>query len=91
MANDKDLAMTAFWTTEYYSVFALYYFPETFFSGRFFPLLALPAWVLGMGTWLPFKYTVAFPAEMLLGKLNSSQIGAGFLSQCAWIAVFVIP
>jgi len=84
------LALTAMWTTEYQSVFSLYYFPETFFSGRFFPLAALPVSVLAISDWLPFKYTVAFPAEMLLGKLSAQDVAFGLAAQALWISGFAV-
>ncbi len=82
------LAMVTFWTTEFVSVFRLFYVPESLLSGRIVPLAAFPLWAQGLADWTHFKYTIAFPVDLLLGRLGPEEAVGGFGMQLAWIVVF---
>lgn len=83
-----SLSMVSLWTTEFMSIFRLYYLPELLLSGRLVPLAAFPAWAQTLADWTPFRYTLYFPAEILMRRLEPSQIATGFGHQLAWIAAF---
>ncbi len=56
------------------------------FSGGIFPLEVFgPAFVRIMD-FLPFKFTVSFPINVLNGKILMPQVFEGLLVQCLWIA-----
>ncbi len=82
------MAMVTLWTTEFVSLFQLYYFPELLLSGRVVPLSALPEWARRLADWTHFRYTVSFPTETLLGKLSPSAVMQGLAAQAAWCVVF---
>jgi ABC-2 type transport system permease protein len=84
------IAMITLWTTEFHSVFALYYFPENFLSGRVVPLAALPWWAALAGDFLPFRFTVALPTEILMGRVGSTEAWQSIGLQCLWIVGFYI-
>jgi ABC-2 type transport system permease protein len=84
------VALTALWTTEYVSTLRLYYLPEAFLSGRLVPLSTLPAWAGALGGFLHFRYTNAFPVEILMGRLRTEEINRGLLLQVVWIVVFFL-
>lgn len=84
------IALVSLWTTEFVSVFRLYYFPETFLSGRLVPIETMPAWAQSVAAFSPFKYTVAFPVSVLMGEVGAEVAVRGLATQCAWIAVFVL-
>ncbi|HRI43239.1 MAG TPA: ABC-2 family transporter protein [Fimbriimonadaceae bacterium] len=84
------LAMVALWTTEYMSILRLYYVPELFLSGRVLPLGTLPEWARSIADSLHFSYMIAFPTNVLLGRLDDSAIGRGIAIQLAWCVAFLI-
>ena len=85
------LSLVAFWTTRTDAVNQMYFFFGLFLSGRIAPLDLLPAWARAVADALPFKWSVAFPVELLLGRLDRAQITHGFLMQAFWVAIgFVI-
>ena len=85
------LSLVAFWTTRNEAVNQMYYFFGLFLSGRIAPLDLLPPWARAIADALPFKWSVAFPVELLLGRLDEAQITHGFLMQAFWVVVgFVI-
>lgn len=52
------------------SVFDIWLAVHFVLSGYLFPLQLLPAWVGPISRALPFRYTLAFPAETWIGKLS---------------------
>ena len=82
--------MVALWTTEFVSVFRLYYVPEIFLSGRVLPLSTLPGWAQSVAGSLHFPYMVSFPANVLLGKMKPEDITRGLLIQAAWCIAFLV-
>ena len=49
------------------------------------PIDLLPDWVRLIADALPFRWAVAFPVEVMLGRLTPEQIATGFTAQCAWL------
>ncbi len=84
------MALTALWTTEFMSTLRLYYLPEMFLSGRFFPLSALPAWALFISKYTHFRYMIWFPTQMLMGKLSAAEIRDGLIIQALLIVGFLL-
>ncbi len=82
-----SLSLVAFWTTRNDAVNQMYYLFGLFLSGRIAPLDLLPEWTRTIADALPFKWSVAFPVELLLGRLSHSQISHGFLMQVVWVII----
>lgn len=83
------IAMVALWTTEFMSILRLYYVPELFLSGRVLPLATLPLWAQGLADSLHFSYMIAFPANVLLGRLEGPAIWRGIAIQVGWCLAFL--
>jgi len=81
------LALAAFWTTRVSAINNLYFTLQIFLSGQMVPLSVFPDW-LQAATWLlPFRWMVAFPVELGLGRLDEGQIAVGFAMQLAWTVI----
>jgi viologen exporter family transport system permease protein len=81
------LAMAAFWLTRVSAVNQMYYLALMFLSGQIAPLSLFPEWLQALATLLPFRWMVAFPVELLLGRLSPDEALAGFAAQALWIAL----
>jgi ABC-2 type transport system permease protein len=81
------LAMTALWTTRVNAVNQTYDVTLIFFSGYFAPLAVMPELVQTVANFLPFRWLIAFPVELTLGRLTPQQVLIGFAAQLAWLAV----
>ncbi len=79
------LAMAAFWTTRVSALNSLYYLVSLFLSGQMAPLSLLPPPIQTLATVLPFRWTVAFPVEVLLGRLTLRETLLGFAAQAVWL------
>jgi ABC-2 type transport system permease protein len=56
------------------------------FSGYLMPLSLFPGWLLGATWWMPFRYTLAFPVETMLGLESLDQSLRSLAAQWAWVA-----
>jgi len=79
------LALAAFWTTRVSALNQMYFLAMLFFSGQIAPLELLPHPVRVIAFVLPFRWTVGFPTELLLGRLTPVQVLTGIGMQAAWL------
>lgn len=85
------LALAAFWITRVSAVNSLYFIATVFLSGAWVPLTLLPAPIQWLSWLLPFRWMLAFPVELLMGRLTLSDTMLGLGMQLAWaVAVFAI-
>jgi ABC-2 type transport system permease protein len=83
------VALVALWTTEFFSILRVYYFPEMFLSGRIVPLATMPLWVQHISKWTHFRLTNAFPVQIILRQLPATEIRQGLVLQILWIGFFL--
>jgi ABC-2 type transport system permease protein len=88
--TEWTLALVAFWTTRVSAVNQAYYVAALFLSGQVAPLSLLPGPVRAVAAFLPFRWTISFPVELLLGRLTPGQALAGFGAQLAWLATSLV-
>lgn len=81
------LAMAALWTTRVRSINQMYEVVLIFLSGNFAPLAVMPEWIQLIANFLPFRWLIAFPIELALGRLSPTEMIVGFAMQLFWLAV----
>ncbi len=84
------LALAAFWTTRVSALNQAYYVALLFLSGQVAPLSLFPGAVQALASALPFRWMIAFPLELLLGRLTPLQALTGFGVQAIWILVALV-
>jgi ABC-2 type transport system permease protein len=82
---DWIVALAAFWTTRVTAINQIHFMAVLFFSGQIAPLALLPAPLRVAAMVLPFRWTIGFPVELLLGRLSPAQAAAGVVVQAAWL------
>jgi ABC-2 type transport system permease protein len=83
-------SLLGFWTTRIAAIEQMYGISQTFFGGILAPLALLPVPLLAIASVLPFRWILAFPIELALGRLSTGEIVGGFVAQLLWI-IAVIP
>jgi ABC-2 type transport system permease protein len=83
------LGMVSFWTTRAASIFGLFNVMEIFLTGRLAPLVLLPVWIQVTANVSPFRWMIAFPVEVLLGKLSPQEVLVGVGVQIVWLALMI--
>lgn len=84
------LAMAALWTTRINAINQTYYVILVFMSGQIAPLAVMPEPVQIVANFLPFRWHIAFPVELLLGRLSPQEVLIGFGMQFFWIVATLI-
>jgi len=62
----------------------------TFFSGRLVPIDIMPKSLYIISNFLPFKYIVYFPIQIITGKINDLQILIGIFKGITWLFLLII-
>ncbi|MFC7545920.1 ABC transporter permease [Plantactinospora sp. GCM10030261] len=84
----STFALIGFWSTQTTNVWMLWWGLGSFASGWVAPLPLMPDWLRAVALGLPFRTTVGFPVELLMGRLDAEQTGYGFAVGLAWLALF---
>jgi len=66
-----------------------YYNTASMLSGEFIPIVFLPSLGKNFLKILPFRYTLSFPAEILLGEVDRLGILYGLLISITWIVILI--
>ncbi len=85
-----SLALVAFWTTRITAINNTYFAISMFLSGRVAPIALLPLWLQPVAETLPFYYAIAFPAEVLLGRLTFTEVLVGLLHLMVWLVLSLL-
>jgi ABC-2 type transport system permease protein len=81
-------AMLSFWSTQTNNLFQLWSGLGQFFSGWIAPLALFPEAFRQFASLLPFRYTLSFPLEILMGQLAWPEMASGFLVTGGWGVLF---
>ena len=84
------VALVAFWMQRVTAINQIYYMAVLFFSGQIAPLALLPGPLRVAAMLLPFRWTVGFPVELILGRLSQAQVLTGLAVQAAWLAAALV-
>ena len=80
-----SLAMVAFWTMRIDAMNQAYIVVSLFFSGKLAPLSLFPEIVQRAADVLPFRWMLAFPVELLLGRVTPRELLIGIGAQLFWL------
>lgn len=80
------LGLVAFWFLEVSSLLFIYMMLTYFLSGHMIPLDWLGPFGEGVQL-LPFKYLAYFPAAIMLGRYDHSQLGQELVIEAFWALV----
>lgn len=84
------LALLAFWTTRFEALHVVQVALTFLFGGQVAPPTLLPGLLQTVGLLLPFRYTLAFPVEVLLNQVDAAAIWLGFALQVGWLTVALL-
>lgn len=84
------LALLAFWATRADALLALQNALIFLLAGQVAPLRLLPAPLRQAAFYLPFRYMVAFPVELLTGQLTLRQAAFAFCTQLIWLGATLL-
>jgi ABC-2 type transport system permease protein len=83
------LALLAFWATRADALLALQDALVFLLGGIVAPVALLPGPLQGLAHWLPFRYMLSFPVEVLAGGLAGGPLITGLAIQLGWLVLAV--
>lgn len=81
------IALLAFWATRADALLAVQDALVFVLAGVVAPMGLLPGVLQPAARFLPFRYMVGFPVEILTGQLEAGEVLVGFAVQIGWLAV----
>jgi ABC-2 type transport system permease protein len=77
-------AMLAFWTTRSFSFWEIWVGLTFLLGGQVAPIALLPGALQYLAIALPLRYTLGFPIEVLMGRIQGFELALGFMLQTGW-------
>ncbi len=87
---EVSIGLSGFWFLEVSSLLFVYMLLSFFLSGHMFPLDMLPSPYQQLVDLLPLKYLAYFPAAVLLGKIDSADLGREIGLEACWLIFFIV-
>jgi len=84
----STFALLGFWSTQASNAWLLWWGLGSFASGWVAPLSLMPDWLRTVALILPFRTTMGFPIELLMGRQDLAQTTYGFIVGIAWLVIF---
>ncbi len=84
------VSLAAFWITRTMTLNHLYGMLTFFLAGQVAPLSLFPDWLRVVASILPFRWMMAFPVEVMLGRADVQDILIGVGMQALWIALSLL-
>ncbi len=79
------IALLAFWSTRADALLAVQDSLIFLLAGQIAPVALLPGIFRHAAVYLPFRYMIGFPVEVLTGNLSAADIQLGFVFQLGWL------
>lgn len=86
----NTFALISFFVNQIIGLRTFYEHAVIFLSGEGIPLVAYPSWAKFWLEILPFRYTLSFPIEILMGTISPNEIFYGFVISGIWILILVV-
>ncbi|HVX92693.1 MAG TPA: ABC-2 family transporter protein [Candidatus Dojkabacteria bacterium] len=83
-------ALLSFFVKQIQGLRAFYDNIVTFLSGQVMPIFAIPTGAVFIIILLPFRYTLSFPVEILIGNLSDIDIRNGFIISIIWLLLLIV-
>lgn len=71
------------------AVNSVYFFVLFMFSGQLAPINLLPHTIRTIATWLPFRWIIDFPVQLVTGRLTPHEAASGLAMQGLWLGALV--
>jgi ABC-2 type transport system permease protein len=80
----------AFFLTQTMAIANLYFALYSLFSGYLMPLKLLPRPIAAVAAWLPFRFMLSAPVELLTGKHSHAELPLLLGTQAAWAGIGLV-
>jgi ABC-2 type transport system permease protein len=78
------LGALAFWITKSMAMLSLYFAVFTPLSGYLLPIELLPSWLADVARWLPFRFMLSLPVELMTRSIPPAEVWQLVAGQLGW-------
>jgi ABC-2 type transport system permease protein len=82
--------LLAFWISDSMTINDIWFALSQMLGGMIAPLDLFPANVTAVANWLPFRFMLSFPVEIVSGRLTSVDLATGFAAMTFWVVLAFI-
>lgn len=84
------IGLLAFWLQNTYGASHLYFTANSLFNGQAVPFALMPATLQLIVIYLPFRYILSFPIEILIQDLSNQELFKGFIWGFLWLLIAMV-
>ncbi|MCL4395156.1 MAG: ABC-2 family transporter protein [Chloroflexi bacterium] len=84
--SQYTFGLLAFWISDSMTLNDIWFALYEMLGGMVAPLDLLPPGVTAVANWLPFRFMMSFPVEIVSGRLSSTDLAAGLAAMLFWVA-----
>ncbi|MGB8645859.1 MAG: ABC-2 family transporter protein [Anaerolineae bacterium] len=84
------MGLLAFWISQALTLIDIQWMLFLLFGGTVAPIDLLPHPLDAIARFLPFRFMLSFPVELLQGRLSMTDLGIGFAVGLGWVLVFYL-
>ncbi len=88
--SQYTFALLAFWISAAQSLHEVWYATWLMLGGMVAPLDLFPAPVAAIAKYLPFRFMLSFPVEVMLGRLTFEETLLGLGATAFWLCVMIV-
>lgn len=79
--------LLAFWVSDSMSLNDIWFAASQMLGGMIAPLDMFPPGVAAIAKWLPFRFMLSFPVEIVSGRLSAADLAAGLAAMTFWVVL----
>ena len=83
------LGALAFFLEKSMALVEVYFGLFMLLSGYLIPLDLMPGWLASAAEWMPFRYMLGTPVELLIGRMDTGAAAEAVGAQWAWAAAMM--
>ena len=82
--------LLAFWVSDSMTLNDIWFAMSEMLGGMIAPLALFPQQVTAIANWLPFRFMLSFPVEIVSGRLTELDMAAGFAAMLFWVGLALV-
>lgn len=87
--SQYTFALFSFWVSQAETLHEIWYATWLLIGGMVAPIELFPEPVAIVAKWLPFRFMLSFPAEIVLGRLTLSDMLVGLSASALWLGLMI--
>lgn len=88
--TEHTIGLLAFWLEDVFQIRRYKIMLDEIASGMLIPFSFMPVAAQNILGWLPFRYLISAPAEIMLGQTNHQTVSSLLMGQVGWIVGLVL-